>query len=184
MDIIAPASERMTTMTDRSRMGAGPSPVTPRWRWPALSLPWRRAAVIATYLGAAVTIALIWARASGELPGWTGWLAFMSALIAMAGFAGICTTATEITRQRVPFAERDSRISDYAYRRAYWIVAIVTLFALVYAMFAADRPSWWLPDSQQEYWSIFVALGFLSGSLPTAIVAWIEPDVAGDDENR
>ena len=167
---------RTSQMTDRPRFGVGPWPALPRPRWQALSLPWRRAAVVAMYAGAVVTVALIWARASDEIPGWTGWLAFVAALVAMAGFAGVCTTATRSAWWRDSLDERDTELRATAYRHGYLIITIVTLAALVYAMITAGRTSWWLPASQQDYWSLFVGLAFLACSLPPAIVAWIEPD--------
>lgn len=159
------------------RDGQRPSPAL---RWPVLPQSQRRIAVVMTYAGLATTVALLWGRASGDLPGWSIWLAALGAIVAVAGFGGISATATRATWWRAPLDERDQAVRDHAYRRSYWVVTCLTLLALLYAMLAADRPGWWMPSRQEHYWSLFVVLALVAGSLPTAIVAWIEPDMTAD----
>lgn len=165
-------------MNDVSRPGGRRSRTAPRW--PVLSRSLRRVAVVATYLGLAATVALLWGEASGTLPGWSIWPAAAGAVVAVAGLAGSAATATRATWWQAPLDERDRAVRDHAYRRAYWIVSILVLLALAYAMLAAERPGWWLPERQSDYWALFIVLAIVTGVLPTTIVAWIEPDEEPD----
>ncbi len=92
-------------------------------------------------------------------------------------------TATRATWWRVPLDERDTSVRDHAYRRSYWIAIIVVALGLVYAMLAADHSDWWLPQTADAYGAVLVGFLFLIGSLPTAVVAWSEPDVEIEDED-
>jgi hypothetical protein len=84
---------------------------------------------------------------------------------------------TYVNAPRLPDAELDERllqVKNQAYRRAYLIVAPVTLLAWLLSLAALQ----WQPNDEGRIMAIalVVASGLVVGTLPTAIVAWQEPD--------
>lgn len=84
---------------------------------------------------------------------------------------------TYVNAPRLPDAELDERllqVKNQAYRRAYLILAPVALIAWILSLGALQ----WQPNDQGRIIAIalVVAVGLVAGTLPTAIVAWQEPD--------
>jgi hypothetical protein len=78
--------------------------------------------------------------------------------------------------------ERQRSIRDRAYRSAYTILTSLTMLALIYLSYAAsfEGLGLWLPPRQSVF-AIVTGFILLSTSLPTAVIAWNEPDPEGDD---
>lgn len=84
---------------------------------------------------------------------------------------------TYVNAPRLPDAELDERllqVKNQAYRRAYLIVAPVTVLAWILSLAALQ----WQPNDEGKIMAIalVVADGLVVGTLPTTIVAWQEPD--------
>jgi hypothetical protein len=84
---------------------------------------------------------------------------------------------TYVNAPRLPDAELDERllqVKNQAYRRAYLILAPVAVIAWILSLGALQ----WQPNDQGRIIAIalVVAVGLVAGTLPTAIVAWQEPD--------
>lgn len=72
--------------------------------------------------------------------------------------------------------ERQTAVRHRAFVRAYAILAALLCVACVYATIAFDA-GLWLPDANSRR-PILFGLIFLCASLPSAVIAWTEPDPA------
>ncbi len=70
--------------------------------------------------------------------------------------------------------ERQRLARDHAFSLGLSIISVVLTVTWVYAMFAAML-DWWLPTSSQ-LWKVIWLPAMLTYGLPTAIIAWLEPD--------
>jgi hypothetical protein len=163
-------------------MHSSPS-TTARANWLSSPLPRapRRALVVAVYLGFLVFMAIMYRGAFSE-PRWPGWLAVLAVLVFGAtafGFVRLVTApgycADTLDRQ---LDERQRLVRDHAYRGAYYLVTLLFgLFALAVMYAAGDDGTW---PSLRQAALLLPWLSFIPGSLPTAFVAWSEPDLPDD----
>jgi hypothetical protein len=113
---------------------------------------------------------------------WPSWLAILAitAFVATAfGFVRLVLSpgyvADTIDRH---LDERQRLVRDRAYRVAYYgISAALLLLSLVVLYAAGDDVSW---STLRQLAPFLPWFAFVVGSLPTAIVAWSEPDVPED----
>lgn len=115
--------------------------------------------------GLARAVAPIAAGVSGMLLG-TGWLV-LARLLKEYGFPGD-------HRLFVSRDERQTGVRHRAFVRAYWILNTLICCVALYWMLAADA-GLWLPDPAYRKQILF-GLILLCSSLPSAVIAWTEPD--------
>lgn len=72
--------------------------------------------------------------------------------------------------------ERQTAVRHRAFVRAYAILAALLCAACVYSAIAFDA-GFWIPDAGARH-PILFGLVFLTASLPSAVIAWTEPDPA------
>ena len=72
--------------------------------------------------------------------------------------------------------ERQNSVRNYAYRNAYISLSTLVMLGLCYTMLAIDN-QWWLPNRSGQLSSLFFSFLFLMLILPSAIIAWTEPEV-------
>jgi hypothetical protein len=131
-----------------------------RFWLPEPTRAWRRRAVLAAYGGYALTVAIY-----------------------LVGFFALCSRslgAWSIAHDSdSSLDEHQQRVRDRAYRPSYWVVALILLLGTAYIQLA-DSSGWWLPSSTEASQGITWTLIFLAMTLPTAIIAWTEPDVPAE----
>jgi hypothetical protein len=72
--------------------------------------------------------------------------------------------------------ERQVQIRNQAYRFAYVYISTLLILALMYAMLAQDF-YWPLPTGANQVNTLFWSFFFVVITLPSAILAWTEPEV-------
>ncbi len=137
----------------------------------------RRALVVATYIGFAAFMFALYAGYTAA-PRWPLWLG----VTAIALF--VATTAAFVVLVRAPgyaadvldsrLDERQRQVRDHAYRVAYYGLTLLFGVLSLFVMYAAGSNAGW--QSIQDMALLLPWLTFLPGSLPTAVVAWTEPD--------
>jgi hypothetical protein len=137
----------------------------------------RRRVVVAMYGGWLViaAIVLVWSLNSRTWFSAMMLLVLTTSLFQLIWFVWL--GRTYVNAPRLPDAELDERllqVKNQAYRRAYLIVAPVTVVAWILSLAALQ----WQPNDEGRIMAIalVVASGLAVGTLPTAIVAWQEPD--------
>jgi hypothetical protein len=138
----------------------------------------RRRVVVAMYAAWAVIAAMVLVWSSLNSRAW--YPAMMAMIVANSVFQLIWFVwlgRTYVNAPRLPDAELDERllqVKNQAYRRAYLILAPVAVIAWILSLGALQ----WQPNDQGRIIAIalVVAVGLVAGTLPTAIVAWQEPD--------
>jgi vacuolar-type H+-ATPase subunit I/STV1 len=155
-----------------------------RFSWAARPMPRsrRRALVLATYLGFAAFMAVMYGGYTAQ-PRWPALLAIIAAIlfVATAGSFGRLVTAPGYAADSVDqrLDERQRLVRDRAYRMAYYAVALLFGVLSLGIMYAAGLDDTW---SSVRVAALFLPwLTFLVGSLPTAVVAWTEPDLPEDN---
>ncbi len=142
----------------------------------------RRALVLATYLGYMVLVAMFWARSVRDLPNWFLLLILVPGFVTLLSFAGLYTSTYSMADQPDKrLDERQRMVRDRAYRLAYQVVATVLLLLIFYAMVAIDGGDLWFPRTLNQFSAIFWGAMLLTTSLPTAMIAWTEPDEVDDE---
>lgn len=134
----------------------------------------RRALVLATYLGY-----LAWMAALALLPSPLLWLVAVPAAAAtLYGLARLLIEPKLGTSDRADqeLDERQLHLRNAAYLSAYRIVGALVVSALIYAQLATDF-GWWLPDTYNAWQAVFWGAWILVVTLPTALLAWSEPDL-------
>jgi hypothetical protein len=139
--------------------------------------------VLAAYGGYALTIAIFWIGYAADLGKGIRALGFIPGLVYLAGFFALCSRglgAWSIANDSdSALDERQQRVRDRAYRPSYWIVSLILLLGSTYVL-EANNSDWWLPSSAGAFQGITWTLVFLTMTLPTAIIAWTEPDVPAE----
>ena len=146
-----------------------------------MSLQRRRALVIVTYLGFTLFLVALYAGYAA-VPRWPFWLgcttivlfaATAAAFIALVRAPGY---AADVLDARLD--EGQQQVRDHAYRFAYYgLTVLFGVLSLVLMYAAGSNASW---QSIQDMALLLPWLTFLPGSLPTAVVAWTEPDLPVD----
>ncbi|WP_412026941.1 hypothetical protein [Deinococcus yunweiensis] len=72
--------------------------------------------------------------------------------------------------------ERQRRVRDEAYVNAYRLLCTLFILVRLYVMIGHDA-GWWLPRSSNELQATFWSGLLLASTLPSAILAWTEPDL-------
>jgi len=137
--------------------------------------------VVATYGGylALVGVGVVLGRLG------SGWASLPPILFGVAGFAGwmLLRRAVETTADLPDDAldERQRAVRDRAYLVAYRFVDAIFFAAAVYGALAWDTGLLWLPDDwvavQACVWAVFL----LVTTLPSAALAWAEPEPVGEE---
>jgi len=137
----------------------------------------RRRAVVAMYGGwlLCAAIVMLWSSTSSRWFLAIDLLVVASLLLQLVWF--IWLGRTYVNAPRLADAELDERllqVKNQAYRRAYLILAPVAVVGWLISLFALQ----WQPNDQGKLivTVLVVGVALLAGSLPTAIVAWQEPD--------
>ena len=141
----------------------------------------RRRLVIAMYAGYAALLVVTYLGYT-SVPRWPSWLAILAIITFLAtgyGFVRVAMSpgyvADTLDRH---LDERQRLVRDRAYRVAYYgISAAMLVLSLVVLYAAGDDQSW---STLRQLAPFGPWLAFVVGSLPTAIVAWSEPDAAED----
>jgi hypothetical protein len=141
----------------------------------------RRGLVVATYLGFTAFLAVLY-RGSTTEPRWQGWLGPLALLLFAAtalAFVRVVTSpgfaADTVDRQ---LDERQRLVRDHAYRSAYYGLTLLFGALSLVVMYAAGDDAGW--SAMREAALLLPWLTFVPGSLPSAIVAWTEPDPPED----
>jgi len=142
----------------------------------------RRRLVVAMYLGFVAFLAATYAGYTSD-PRWPWWLAVLAvATFVATGFAfvrlALAPGYTADTLDRF-LDERQRQVRDRAYRAAYYLMTGLFLVLSLVVMYAAgDDQAWSALRGPALFlpWTAFVV-----GSLPTALVAWAEPEAPDDD---
>ena len=141
----------------------------------------RRLLVLATYLCFAVFLVVMYRGYTAE-PRWPGLLGLVAVILFVATAAAFMRLVTAPgyaadTLDR-PLDERQRLVRDRAYRLAYYVLTLLFGALSLGALYAASNDDAW---SSVRVATLFVPwLTFLPGSLPTAVVAWTEPDPPED----
>ena len=138
----------------------------------------RRALVLATYVTFAAFMVVMYRGYTAE-PRWPGPLAVVAVILFVAtgaAFVRLVTApgyAADTLDRRLD--ERQRQVRDRAYRLAYYgLTVLFGAFSLV-LMYAAGSDDGW---TSIRVAALFLPwLTFVPGSLPTAVVAWTEPDL-------
>ncbi|WP_295820927.1 hypothetical protein [uncultured Deinococcus sp.] len=149
-------------------MNTPPRYVSPR------PLAVRRRLVLAAYLGYAALL-LAWTLLPRP---WN---------LLVAGIVGVLTVAAggNLMRPRhlgisdgpdTLLDERQLRIRNEAYLNAYRVLGLLFIVVPLYAMIGLDN-GWWLPRTFNELQAVFWGALLLASTLPSAILAWTEPDL-------
>jgi hypothetical protein len=117
-----------------------------------------------------------------SVPRWPAWVTIMAIVTFLAtgyGFVRLVLSpgyvADTLDRH---LDERQRLVRDRAYRVAYYVItASVLLLSLIVLYAAGDDASW---STLRQLTPFLPWLAFVVGSLPTAIVAWSEPDAPED----
>jgi hypothetical protein len=152
-------------------------------RGPIPSRARRRGAVLAAYLGYAAVVGLFWLRGTFDTPAWTLALAPVAGLVAVVGLSTFCFGRIWVVAN-APDADLDERersVRDRSYRQSYLLVAGAFLLTAVYGAIGYDTGLLWLPRTWNELQAIMGGVLLLTVTLPPAVVAWTEPDPAGED---
>ena len=142
----------------------------------------RRALVVAIYVSFAAFMVAMYAGYTAA-PRWPTWLAVLAIVLfaaTAAGFIRLVTApgyAADTVDRRLD--ERQRQIRDRAYRSAYYALTVLFGALTLGVMYAAAIEEIWA--GARDAALLLPWLTFLPGSLPTAVVAWGEPDPPTDD---
>lgn len=76
--------------------------------------------------------------------------------------------------------ERQRVVVMQARTAAYWVVSLLFVFGTIYLTLASGQ-GWPMPAGQDTWQLIATTVSLLAGALPTAILAWTEPDLPAED---
>lgn len=142
---------------------------------PLLPLVRRRARVLTTYLGY-LSMTLAWSFI--EKP-WHWILVVLLGVLTLLAFSGLLQPRSKLGTSDGLDQELDERqlqIRNVGYLNAYrGLGFLVVLFAIYY--YIAGDTGWWLPTTELERTAFFWGTWGVALSLPTAILAWTEPDL-------
>lgn len=140
----------------------------------------RRRAVMAIYLGyPALLLCLALARGLPDpRPWWFPILLLPLGIAVLVGLAALLSSWVwqAANQEDSALDERQRRVRDRAYLHAYQGLGALVILTAVYAMFARNL-GWWLPTTGLQMQALFWGVFLLCLTLPTAIVAWTEPDL-------
>jgi hypothetical protein len=155
-----------------------------RFSWVARPMPRsrRRALVVATYTGFAAFMVVMYRGYTAE-PRWPAPLAIIAVILFVATAAAFIRLVTapgyaaDTVDRRLD--ERQRLVRDRAYRVAYYMLTLLFGGLSLGILYAAASDDAW---SSVRVAALFLPwLTFLPGSLPTAVVAWTEPDLPEDN---
>jgi hypothetical protein len=137
----------------------------------------RRWAMVGMY-GGWLLISVLVTLKSLTIPGWiwaTNIVVLMSLLFQLVWFVWL--GRTYVNAPRLADAELDERllqVKNQAYRRAYLVLAPTAVVLWILSLFALE----WQPNDHGRIIATMLVFGVaqVAGTLPTAIVAWREPD--------
>ena len=159
------------------RSGSAPAGWTPRYL--------RRRFVLGCALGYGGLL-LFWLLASRLSTVWLFAPAALCALVFLVSFARIFYGVQPwnvANRSDAEVDERQRAVRERAHYLAYnsWGVAFGA--GLFYWYFAGEF-GWWLPRAEPERTAVFWTLLLSFALLPSAVIAWLEPDPVGNEPAR
>lgn len=140
----------------------------------------RRSAVVATYLGYLAMVS-VWYLASAYQSVGLFILVSLLGLLMLSGL-GVLVTSWVWNAANAPdpnLDERQRRVRDRAYLHSYQAFAGSVTAMGFYAAIAWDN-GWWLPATWNQVQAVMWGVLLLALTLPAAIVAWTEPDLADE----
>ena len=138
----------------------------------------RRVLVIADYVGFAAFVVVMYLGYTAQ-PRWPVWLSIAAIILFVATalcFIRMVTApgyAADTLDRRLD--ERQRQVRDRAYRAAYYALTLLFGALALAVMYAAANEETW--QSLRDAALLMPWLTFVPGSLPTAFVAWTEPDL-------
>lgn len=107
----------------------------------------------------------------------------LSAFLALSKFALPYSTEGS-GRQTALVDERQIQVRDRAFYRSYQVIASLFGLWVVYEAIARtnERQWFWVPQTFDEYQAIVWGYLILAMTLPSAFIAWFEPDAIEGDE--
>lgn len=140
---------------------------------------------MATYGGYAAMVAAFWLKANADLPGWPAVLPVLAGVVMFAGLSTIVSGSggrRDLANETdAALDERERQVRDHAYRFAYVGVASAFMLLITYAAIVHDSGRGWLPRTWNESQAIVWGVLLLTWTLPSAVVAWTEPDPIADE---
>jgi len=146
----------------------------------SLSRTRRRSAVLATYLGYIAMVG-VWSIASFYQAVGLFIVVSLLAVITLSGFGLLVTSWvwSAANASEADLDERQQRVRDRAYLYSYQAFAGIVTGAGFYTAVAWDN-GWWLPSTWNQVQAVMWGILLLALTLPAAVVAWTEPDLADD----
>lgn len=149
----------------------------------------RRLAVLVMYLFMALFLGAFTGFSTLEnIPGVWRWLMAACSIVLLlqlgSAFYALRDVTGDVANQRGnDLDEREHAIRDRAYYRAYKILSSIALCVLFYYVIALDSNVLPLrvPQAEGSRMAVFLCAFLLVTTLPTAILAWDEPDL--EEEN-
>ncbi|HYW49356.1 MAG TPA: hypothetical protein VE861_02050 [Gemmatimonadaceae bacterium] len=79
--------------------------------------------------------------------------------------------------------ERQLGLRNAAYLDAYRVIATSMLLGIIWIALGVDKSIWWIPATYNEWNMVFWGAAVMTMTLPSAFLAWREPD-RGDDRDE
>lgn len=163
----------------RVDMGRGTWTAAGHEGYPMMGRRRRRGLVVAVYVGY-VALAVAWAVGWGVWPAWGVWsvnavtVFIAAALVGESVLRWAVRRAADIADKRAD--ERQRAVRDRAHRIAYRVVVYLSLAAILYLTLAYRPGGLWFPATLDGAWSVIWGLYLLMFSLPSAVIAWTDPE--------
>lgn len=149
----------------------------------------RRRGLVLTLYASYALLVTCFALASATGPGFVFTLALLPVgLLLVFAFLALSQIALPYSSEGVgvtlpPLDERQVQVRDRAFYRAYQILASIFGLWIVYESIARDmtRQWFWFPSTTDEYQAIVWGYLLVAMTLPSAVIAWTEPDAVRAD---
>jgi hypothetical protein len=139
----------------------------------------RRTLVLSAYSGYLAVVGVFWLRSALDWPGWTLWFASVPALVTLFSYFVLMLSSGAVAHASDRHLdERQQLVRNRAYTLAYQIVGGLFLILTLLTLIALNNGTDWLPRSLNEFNAVFWGLWLLTTTLPTAVLAWTEPDIS------
>ncbi len=151
------------------------------WNAPLVKRSLRRALVVGCYGGYALLV-LAWVFTPTPLREilslWLGLLCVTCmGMLLMPNILGVSGGMETL------LDERQRALRHRTYVRAYSVLAGLVAFVALYVFIAVDAGTLWLPRSNLALQAVLWGVLILVVTLPTALVAWMEPDAPATERN-
>jgi hypothetical protein len=144
------------------------------WQVRLVSQKIRRLLVLGCYLGY-VALILVWVFVPQPIRSPLTLLVGLMCVLCMGGLHLPNLLGISSGEDRL-LDERQQAFRNKMYLLAYQILGALVMVLALYGYIAADSKSLWLPKSELELQAVFWGVWVLVTTLPSALVAWLEPD--------